>query len=84
MGIVMTEKPTYRFEIKSKRTGKKTKHYLNQTDCGYYGIPNAEHDEKMKHIALGIVMALMNDKQIYVEVYKLNEQEEYELIRTQF
>ena len=80
----MTEKPTYRFEIKSKRTGKKIKHYLNKGGYGVYGNATWENEEKMKGIALGIVMALMNDKQIYVEVYKLNEQEEYELIRTQF
>lgn len=80
----MKEKPTYRFEIKSKRTGKKIKHYLNKDGYGYYATPSAEQEERMKHIALGIVMALMNNKQIYVEVYRLNEQEEYELIRTQF
>lgn len=80
----MKEKPTYRFEIKSKKTCKKITHYLNKDGYGYYAPASAEHDEKMKHIALGIVMALMNDKQIYVEVYKLNEQGEYELIRTQF
>lgn len=80
----MKEKPTYRFEIKSKRTGKKIKHYLNMDGYGYYAPGSAEYDAKMKHIALGIVMALMNDRQIYVEVYKLNEQGEYELFRTQF
>ena len=76
--------PTYRFEIKSKRTGKKIKHYLNKPEYGYYAPACVEHDKQMINVALGIVMALMNDKQIYVEVYKLNEQEEYELIRTQF
>ena len=81
---IMKEKPTYRFEIKSKRTGKKIKHYLNKDGYGYYAPASVQYEEKMKHIALGIVIALMNDKQIYVEVYKLNEQGEYELIRTQF
>lgn len=80
----MKEKPTYRFEIKSRRTGKKIKHYLNKDGYGYYVPACVEHDKQMTNVALGIVMALMNDKKIYVEVYKLNEQEEYELIRTQF
>lgn len=81
----MNEKPTYRFEIKAKRTGKKIKHYMNKDDYGFFGKDVSKAtDERMKDIALGIVMALMNDKEIYVEVYKLNEQEGYDLIRTQF
>lgn len=81
----MDEKPTYRFEIKAKRTGKKIKHYMNKDDYGFYGKDVSKAtDERMKNIALGIVMALMNDKEIYVEVYKLNEQGGYDLIRTQF
>lgn len=81
----MNEKPTYRFEIKAKRTGKKIKHYMNKDDYGFFGKDVSKAtDERMKNIALGIVMALMNDKEIYVEVYKLNEQEGYDLIRTQF
>jgi hypothetical protein len=80
----MKEKPTYRFEVKSKRTGKKIKHYLNKDGYGVYGNATWEKDEKMKGIALGIVMALMNDKEVYVEVYRLNTQGDYELIRTQF
>ena len=80
----MKDKPTYRFEIKSKRTGSKIRHYINRDEYGYYCEASKEQDERMKHIALGIVMALMNDKEVYVEIYKLNEQEEYELIRTQF
>lgn len=80
----MKEKPTYRFEVKSKRTGKKIKHYLNKDGYGVYGNATWEKDEKMKGIALGIVMALMNDKKVYVEVYRLNTQGDYELIRTQF
>ena len=81
----MNEKPTYRFEIKAKRTGKKIKHYMNKDDYGFYGKDVSKAtDERMKNIALGIVMALMNDKEIYVEVYKLNEQGGYDLIRTQF
>lgn len=81
----MDEKPTYRFEIKAKRTGKKIKHYMNKDDYGFFGKDVSKAtDERMKNIALGIVMALMNDKEIYVEVYKLNEQGGYDLIRTQF
>jgi hypothetical protein len=80
----MNEKPTYRFEIKAKRTGKKIKHYMNNENHGYYGVADERTDERMKSVALGIVMGLMNDKQIYVEVYKLNEQGGYDLIRTQF
>lgn len=81
----MDEKPTYRFEIKAKRTGKKIKHYMNKDDYGFFGKDFSKAtDERMKDIALGIVMALMNDKEIYVEVYKLNEQGGYDLIRTQF
>jgi hypothetical protein len=81
----MNEKPTYRFEIKAKRTGKKIKHYMNKDDYGFFGMDVSKAtDERMKDIALGIVMALMNDKEIYVEVYKLNEQGGYDLIRTQF
>ena len=80
----MNEKPTYRFEIKSKRTGKPIKHYMNRPDCGFYGRADEEHDNEMRNIALGIVMALMGEKQVYVEVYRLNEEEDYELIRTQF
>jgi hypothetical protein len=38
----------------------------------------------MKDIAFGIVYGLMNDKEIYVEVYKLNEQGNYDIIHTQF
>lgn len=81
----MNNKPAYRFEVKSKRTCKKIKHYLNCEDLGYHGKDISERtDERMKDIALGIVMGLMNDKQIYVEVYKLNERGDYDLIRTQF
>lgn len=81
----MNEKPTYRFEIKAKRTGKKIKHYMNKDDYGFFGKDVSKAtDERMKNIALGIVMALMNDKEIYVEVYKQNERGGYDLIRTQF
>ena len=83
----MNEKPTYRFEIKSKRTGKKIKHFMNSEDFGFY-CNNDQFsqmtDERIKDIALGIVFGLMNDKEIYVEVYKLNDCESYDLIRTQF
>jgi hypothetical protein len=83
----MNEKPTYRFEIKAKRTGKKIKHFMNKDDFGFYC--NNDNfakmtDERIKDIAWGIVFGLMNDKEIYVEVYKLNEQGGYDLIRTQF
>lgn len=80
----MNEKPTYRFEIKAKRTGKKIKHYMNKEDYGFFGKANDDMDKRMRDIALGIVFGLMNDKEIYVEVYKLNEQGGYDLIRTQF
>jgi hypothetical protein len=80
----MKEKPTYRFEVKSKRTGKRIKHYLNKDEYGFYGKASKEEDGRMKDVALGIVMALMNDKKVYVEVYRLNTQGDYELIRTQF
>jgi hypothetical protein len=82
----MNEKPTYRIEIKSKRTGKKIQHFANNEDHGYYCSPLSAYqltDERMKDIALGIVYGLMQYKQIYVEVYKLNEQGTYTLIRTQ-
>lgn len=80
----MNEKPTYRFEIKAKRTGKKIKHYMNKEDYGFFGKANDDTDKRMRDIALGVVFGLMNDKEIYVEVYKLNEQGGYDLIRTQF
>ena len=83
----MNEKPTYRIEIKSKRTGKKIQHFINNEDYGYYCSPLSAYqltDERMKDIALGIVYGLMQYKQVYVEVYKLNEQGTYTLIRTQF
>lgn len=80
----MKEKPTYRFEIKSKRTGKKIKHYLHKEDYGYYGEANEQNDDRMKSVALGIVMAYMNDKNIFVDVYKLNDLGTYDLIRSQF
>jgi hypothetical protein len=58
---------------------------MNKDDYGFFGKDGSKAtDERMKNIALGIVMALMNDKEIYVEVYKLNEQGGYDLIRTQF
>jgi hypothetical protein len=83
----MNEKPTYRFEIKAKRTGKKIKHFMNKEDFGIYCRKNdltKMTDDRTKDIALGIVMGLMNDKEVYVEVYKLNEQGGYDLIRAQF
>ena len=83
----MNEKPTYRFEIKSKRTGKKIKHFMNNDGFVFYCNNNEflqMTDERIKDIAWGVVFGLMNDLKVYVEVYKLNEQEEYELIRTQF
>lgn len=81
----MNQKPTYRFEIKSRRTGKKIKHYCNKEGHGFYGSQYVElTDERMKDIALGMVMALMNDRNLFVEVYKLNERGEYDLIHTQF
>lgn len=80
----MNEKPTYRFEVKSKRTGKKIQHFMNKADFGFYGVGDTEQtDERMKNIAFGIVLGLMQDKKIFVEVYKLNEHGEYDLIRTQ-
>lgn len=80
----MNEKPTYRFEVKSKRTGKKIQHFANRADWGFYGTDTDERaDERMKNIAFGMVLGLMQDKRIYVEVYKLNELGEYDLIRTQ-
>lgn len=82
----MNEKPTYRFEIKAKRTGKKIKHYMNKDDYGFFGKDVSKAtDERMKNIALGIVIAnWTNGEEVYVEVYKLNEQGGYDLIRTQF
>jgi hypothetical protein len=81
----MKDKPTYRFEIKSKRTGKKIRHYMNSENLGFHGKDMSEQtDERMKNIALGIVMGLMNDREVYVEVYKLNDRGDYDLIRTQF
>ena len=79
----MNEKPTYRFEIKSKRTGKMIKHYINKPDYGYYVPACSEHDKQMINVALGIVMGLMNDYKVYVEVYRLNDSGGYDLIRTQ-
>lgn len=83
----MNEKPTYRFEIKAKRTGKKIKHFMNKEDFGIYCGNNDYSkmtDDRTKDIALGIVFGLMQDREVYVEVYKLNEQGNYNLIRTQF
>lgn len=83
----MNEKPTYRFEIKSKRTGKKIKHFMNKEDFGIYCGNNdftKMTDDRTKDIALGIVMGLMQDREVYVEVYKLNEQGGYDFIRGQF
>lgn len=83
----MNEKPTYRLEIKSKRTGKKIEHFINKEDYGYYCSRLSAcqlTDERMKDIAWGIVYGLMHYKQIYVEVYKLNERGGYDLIHTRF
>jgi hypothetical protein len=81
----MNEKPFYRFEIKSKRTGKKIRHFINANGHGFYGYATPSmNDQRMKDIAFGIVYGLMNDKEIYVEVYKLNEQGNYDIIHTQF
>lgn len=81
----MNEKPIYQLKIKSKRTGKPIKHYINKEDYGFYDNPYSKPtDERMKDIALGIVMAMMQEKQVYVEVWKLNEQGYYNLIYTRF
>lgn len=83
----MNEKPTYRLEVKSKRTGKKIEHFINKEDYGYYCSPISScqlTDERIKDIAWGIVYGLMQYKQIYVEVYKLNERGGYDLIHTRF
>lgn len=81
----MNQKPIYQFKIKSKRTGKCIRHYMNQEDFGFYGSNHFElSDERMKDIALGIVMGLMHDKEVFVEVWKLNEQGYYNLIYTRF
>lgn len=81
----MKEQPIYQFKIKSKRTGKPINHYINNEDYGFYDTGYVKFtDERMKDIALGIVMALMQDKHIFVEIWKLNEQGYYDLIYTRF
>lgn len=81
----MEQKPIYQFKVKSKRTGKLIRHYMNAEDFGFYNTSYAKFsDERMKDIALGIVMALMQDREVFVEVWKLNEQDYYDLIYTRF
>lgn len=80
----MNDKPTYRFEIKSKRTGKKVRHFLHNEDCGLYNSTYSEvTDQRAKDMAFGMVLALSNDKSVYIEVYRLNGQGGYDLIHTQ-
>lgn len=69
----MNEKPTYRIEIKAKRTGKKIKHVLNDPDYKFYGLT----DERMRDIALGVVYGLIGKNYVNVQVFKKNEQGEY-------
>ena len=79
----MERKPTYRFEIKDRSTGKLIRHYINNDDFGYYAEPSEEADKAMCYVALGIVMALY-DQQAFVEVWKLNEKGFYNLFYTRF
>lgn len=83
----MNDKPTYRFEIKAKRTGKKIKHFMNREDYGIYCGNNdfsKMTDDRTQDIALGIVLGLAQDREVYVEVYKLNGQGGCDLIHAQF
>lgn len=85
--MTMEQKPTYRIAIRSKRTGKKIQHIVNNEDYGYYCSPIGHRqltDERMRDIALGIIYGLMPYKQVYVEVLKLNEKGGYNIIYTQF
>lgn len=77
----MNSKPMYQFKIKSKRTGKCINHYINKDDFGFYPTNYAIFsDERMQDIALGMVMAMMQDQHVFVEVWKLNEKDYYDLI----
>lgn len=69
----MNKKSTYRIEVKSKRTGKKINHILNDPDYKFYGLT----DERMGDIALGIVYGLLGKNYVNVQVFKKNEQGEY-------
>lgn len=66
-------KNTYKLEVKSKRTGKKIKHVLNQPNYKFHGLT----DEQMKYIALGVVHGLLGKNYVNVQVFKKNEQGDY-------
>ena len=76
---------TYQFKIKSRKTGKPIKHELNRDGVGFYSPtkPTLFTDERMKAIALGILLALQ-EQDIFVEIWKRNKQGLYDLIYTRY
>ena len=75
------ERNFYKLEVKSKRTKKIIKGF---SKC-YFGTTDHFQvtDERMKDIAHGVVFGLIRLRKVYADVYKKNEQGEFELIYTQ-